>query len=268
MRSQLDAVAGQMKSTYDRYFLSSGYQQRYPRPNVGTLDFLLENGARNADCILDFGCGNGRYSLALLEHSQATLTAYDISAPSLAEFESRLRDTPYRERVTFVHDDWKCLEETESPDLILMLFGVLSHIGDSSARIETLSRLRRLIREDGRLILSVPSVFRRRPGDMLKSTFARRLGLAKAPLNESGNIYFTREVNGDLLTFFYHLYTLKRLRAELAAAGFAIRHCEAESVLPEWLLMRSKLLCAVDHALSAWIPPELGYGIRVLATPV
>ena len=268
MRLQLDHIASEMKSTYDRYFISSGYSQRYPRPNVGTLDFLLAHGARDAGCILDFGCGNGRYSLALLAHTKATVTAYDISSPSLAEFENLLQGSPYRERVTFVHDDWDRLEETGPHDLIVMLFGVLSHLGDSAARIEILSRLRRLMREDGRLILSVPSAFRRRPWDQLRSMLARRMGRAQPPLNEAGNIYFTRQVNGDNLTFFYHLYTLKRLQAELAAAGFAIRRCEAESVLPEWLLMRSNVLQSIDRTLSGWIPPSLGYGIRMLATPL
>jgi SAM-dependent methyltransferase len=261
-------IAKEMERTYDRYFASSGYRRRYPRPNEATLDYLLANGARDARSILDFGCGNGRYSRALLEQSSAELTAYDISALSLNEFEQDLCDTPYKERVNFVHDDLFALGKPASYDLILMLFGVLSHVGDRAARVRVLTTLRHLIRKDGRLILSVPSIYRRRPWELLKWALARRVGRATPPQDEPGNIYFTRQVHGHTLTFFYHLYKMKDLRAELREAGFAIRHCSAESLLPEWCVTRSGFLRQVDARLSALIPAVLGYGIRVLAVPV
>ena len=261
-------ITKDMQRTYDAYFRSSGYRNRYPQPNAATLDYLLAYGARDATEILDFGCGNGRYGLAVLAHSAANLTAFDISACSLAEFKEHLDGTPYRERVTFVYDDWPGLGKPATYDLILMLFGVLSHIGDRTARVQTLRGLRDLVRDEGRLILSVPSIFRRRPWELFKCALARRLGRALPPHDESGNIYFTRKVQGDRLCFFYHLYRLKDLRSELAEAGFAIRHCEAESVMPEWWVARSKHLHGLDRLISSWIPPALGYGIRVLAVPI
>lgn len=263
----VDPVAAEMQRTYDRYFSSDGYRQRYPQPNATTLAFLLDNGARSAVRILDFGCGNGRYALALLAESNAQVTAFDISAASLTEFADALKRTPYGARVAFVHDDLSALGQPASYDLILMLFGVLSHLGDRAARVRTLSALHRLLRSDGRLILSVPSIYRRRPWELLKAALARRLGRAQPPQDEAGNIHFTRQVNGDSLTFFYHLYTLRDLRADLAAAGFAIQHCEAESVLPEWWVTQSRALRGLDRIVSRGIAPALGYGIRVLARP-
>ncbi|HEV3105681.1 MAG TPA: class I SAM-dependent methyltransferase [Trinickia sp.] len=260
-------IASEMQRTYDQYFQSESYRHRYPRPNAATLAYLIRNGACEAGRILDFGCGNGRYSLALLAHSRALVTAYDISLASLLEFDRSLNETPYRDRVTFVHDDLFGLGPASSCDLILMLFGVLSHLGDRATRIKALSRLRGLIREDGRLVLSVPSIYRRRPWELVKCALARRLGRAQPPLNEGGNIYFMRHAYGHRLTFFYHLYTLEDLRADLAAAGFAIQHCEAESILPESWVTRSDFLARLDAHLSAWISPALGYGIRVLAVP-
>ncbi|CAB3761807.1 hypothetical protein LMG29739_03723 [Paraburkholderia solisilvae] len=261
-------IAHEMRRTYDQYFSNDGYRRRYPRPNAGTLDHLLSNGARTATRILDFGCGNGRYSLALLEHSHAQLTAYDISAASLAEFQRNLAGTALQDRVTLVHDDLAKLGAPASYDLILMLFGVLSHIGARAARIEMLARLRGLLRDDGRLILSVPSVYRRRPWELLKCALARRLRRAAAPQDEAGNIEFTRHVGGHRLTFFYHLYTLNELRTELAAAGFAVREFEAESVLPEWCVTQWNIVRRIDQCIAARIAPALGYGIRVLAVPV
>ncbi|WP_206952536.1 class I SAM-dependent methyltransferase [Trinickia acidisoli] len=261
-------IADEMAHTYDRYFQSDGYRARYPQPNPSTLDYLLRNGASEAKHILDFGCGNGRYALALLAHSRADITGYDISAASLADFEHHLDHTPDAARVRLVHGNWSRLGRTPRYDMILMLFGVLSHLGDRATRIGALSRLRALINPNGRLVLSVPSALRRRPRELMKWSIARRLGVALPPLSEQGNIYFTRHVDGQSLTFFYHLYSPKGLRAELRAAGFALEACEAESLLPEWWIAQSRTLSGLDRMASHLLPPALGYGIRVLAVPV
>jgi SAM-dependent methyltransferase len=263
-----DHIAKEMQQTYDLYFSRDGYRRRYPRPNAATLDYLLLNGARDATHILDFGCGNGRYSLALLAQSDAALTAYDISAASLGEFHRNLMGTSFAGRVVLIHDDLSALGEPASYDLVIMLFGVLSHVGPRSARVEALAQLRRLIRTDGRLIISVPSVYRRRPWELFKAAVARRLGQARPPLDEAGNISFTRHVEGQALTFFYHLYRLGELRAELAEAGFRLLECEAESVLPEWCVTQWPIACRADQWLAARISPALGYGMRILAVPV
>ncbi|RKP52804.1 class I SAM-dependent methyltransferase [Trinickia fusca] len=261
-------IVQQMRKTYDRYFMSSLYRQRYPRPNEATLDFVLRSRVREIEHVLDFGCGNGRYAFPLLQRSHDCVTAYDISALSLAEFESRLRDTPYRSRVRFVHDDLDTLARLGQYDVILMLFGVLSHLGDRATRIDMLKRLRGMMRADGRLVLSVPSRLRRYPGVLLRHALARCLRTAHAPLDEAGNIFYTRSANGDRMTFFYHLYTLDELRAELATAGFAVRRSEAESVLPERWVTQSSFVGQLDRCLAACLMPSLGYGMRVLATPI
>jgi SAM-dependent methyltransferase len=254
-----------MQRTYDWYFMSNGYRDRYPRPNAATLNYILANGAREASSILDFGCGNGRYSLELLARCKARLTGYDISASSLQEFSESLWRSVLRERVALVHDDLFALAEQGPYDMILMLFGVLSHVGDRAARIRMLSVLRKLIRAEGRLIVSVPSAFRRRPTDLAKWSLARRFGLARAPQDEPRNIYFTRRVNGCRVRFFYHLYTRVELENELAEAGFRVLHCEAESFFPEQWVTRSAFVRRIDAWFSRWAPATFGYGIRALA---
>lgn len=263
-----DDVVREMRRTYDKYFQSRGYRERYPMPNAATLDYVLRHGARQAAHILDFGCGNGRYALALLALTSAHVTGFDISEPSLREFDQYLQTTPYKTRVTLVGGDIGTLGSIDNEigyDLVLMLFGVLSHLGDRATRIDTLRRLRDKMQPHGRLILSVPSLYRRRPLDLCRHACARRLGRARPPQHEPGNIYFIRHVHGERLRFFYHLYTVARLRDELRIAGFILRDWEAESLFPEWWLMRSPRLQRLDRTLSSWIAPSLGYGIRALA---
>jgi len=263
-----DHIAKEMQQTYDHYFLSHGYRRRYPEPNAATLGYVLKHGAHGASRILDFGCGNGRYAMALLAQTSAHLTAYDISAASLLEFEDTLKQTPYRERVTLVHGEMAALAAPAGYDVVLMLFGVLSHLGDRASRLHTLRELRGQMRADSRLIVSVPSIYRRRPWELLRYGLERRLGLAQPPQDEPGNIYFTRHIQGQSLRFFYHLYTVDDLRQELHAAGFALSDWQAESMLPEWWITQSTTLRGIDRVLSARLPAALGYGMRAVAIPL
>lgn len=265
-----DEFAKAMRRTYDLYFLGGDYRRRYPRPNAATLACVLTNGGRDAQRILDFGCGDGRYCMALLERTRAHVTAYDISASSLIALNARLSGTPLRGRVSLAGTDMSQLLQTYAApyDVVLMLFGVLSLIGDRAARIESLSQLRRLTADDGRLVISVPSIARRRPLELLRHAWARRQRRARPPLDEGGNIRFTREVGGKPLTFFYHLYGVRDLREELSRAGYAVLRCEAESLLPEWCVTQSRMLGWLDRNLCRRLPAVLGYGIRIVAVPV
>jgi len=268
MEEQAISITAAMAETYDHYYSSDGYRLRYPLPNYATLAYVMTRGAHNAENILDFGCGNGRYGLALLERTQATITGYDISQASLTEFESVLSQTPHRERVTLIHGELDNLNQEKPYDIVLMLFGVLSHIGIRDKRIDALCKIRSLMKPQGKLILSVPNIYRRRPLELLKCAIARRLGKARAPQNEAGNICFTRTINGKPVTFFYHLYSMKRLREELARAGFKMGECTPESLLPEWLVTQYAPARWFDNLVLKILPAALGYGIRVIADPV
>lgn len=257
-----------MNALYDYYFTTHAYSCRYPKPNRCTLEFLLKNGAQHAANILDYGCGNGRYALALLQRTQARLIGYDISQPALNEFSTYLQGNPLAPRATLICGNAALLEEQGGYDVIMMMFGVLSHLGDRAVRLKTLRHMRSLINSQGRLILTVPSIFRRRPLELLHAKIRRATGSATEPLKEPGSIMFTRTIANKDLHFFYHLYTVKGLREELREAGFVLRTLAPESVLPEWMITQCDLLGKLDAALLPFVPASLGYGICVAAEPV
>lgn len=72
-----------MNKLYDYYYASHEYSRRYPKPNRSTLEFLLRNGAEKAENILDYGCGNGRYALPLLQQTQAQWSGASAFIPAL-----------------------------------------------------------------------------------------------------------------------------------------------------------------------------------------
>lgn len=261
------SIAAAMAALYDDYYTSLDYRKRYPRPNRATLEFLLRNGAVAAERVLDYGCGNGRYALPLLQQTGAHVTGYDISQAAIAEFASYLAGQPLARRAALRCGEPEILEGTGSYDLILLLFGVLSHIGERRDRVAALRRMRRLIAPGGRLILTVPSVFRRRPLELARAQLQRLSGRASGPQQEPGNVFFTRTIAAGPHRFFYHLYSVKNLREELGEGGFALRQASAESLFPEWMVTQFGGLGRLDAAVLPLLPASLGYGIRAVATP-
>ena len=260
-------VTRAMRQLYDHYFACHDYQKRYPQPNQATFEFLMCHGAGGARQILDFGCGSGRYALALLHATQAHLTGYDISSGALAEFRANLMQSPFAARARALGTEPTVLDGSGSYDVVLMLFGVLSHVGGRSARLSTLRQLHALMPADGKLLLTVPSAWRRRPIELAKAAYARWRGVAQGDQAEPGNIRFCRVLGGAPHQFFYHLYTVKRLKAELSAAGFKVVFMDAESLMPEWLITQHPALGWLDARLSRLLPAFLGYGIRAVAIP-
>nr|WP_236589815.1 class I SAM-dependent methyltransferase [Ramlibacter aurantiacus] len=249
-----------MRELYDGYFSSHEYGQRYPRPNPGTLRFLLRHGAGGAARVLDLGCGNGRYALALVEAGAQELLGCDISQAALAEFAQRLQGHPAQARVRLLAGGAEALPPNERFDCLLMLFGVLSHIGPRQLRLDTLRQLRAVATPGARLLLSVPSLWRRRPLELLRS-------LAHGQREQLGDIEFQRRICRRDQTLAYHLYTAAGLRHDLRDAGWTVQAMEAESLVPEWLLTQHPAIGRFDAALQPWLPAALGYGIRAVARP-
>jgi len=262
-----DECVTDIKELYDFYYTTREYHKRYPKANQATLEFLLENGGRQASSILDFGCGNGRYALPLLQLTKARITGYDISQSAINEFAGYLQGNPLSSRVRLIYGDASLLEQQGGYDVIMLLFGVLSHVGDRADRIRVLKQMRALIADQGHLLLTVPSMFRRRPLEMLNALLKRARGCAGKAMKEPGNIVFTRNIADRDIHFFYHLYTAKGLKQELGEAGFTLRLLLPESLLPEWMITQSDLLGKIDAALLPLLPASFGYGICVAADP-
>lgn len=135
------------------------------RPAVGkpaaTGDFLLERRRRavagwlpeRREHLLDYGCGNGAQTL-LFRDDFAHLTGVDITPESLAAFAAAAAAAGAADRIS-LHAT--AGEEIPAPDAsvdCLTSFEVLEHVADEAA---VLAEMRRVLRPDGALILSVPN---------------------------------------------------------------------------------------------------------------
>ncbi|MEJ7931966.1 class I SAM-dependent methyltransferase [Ramlibacter sp. AN1015] len=254
-------VREQLRDLYDAYYASRDYERRYPRANHGTLAFMWRHGAARARCVLDVGCGSGRYAMPVLAAGNARVVGCDISRAAIDAFAARLRGHRHAARVTLVHGGAEALAPQLRADCILLLFGVLSHVGPRAARVRALAELRARAADDARLLLSVPSIWRRRPMELMASL----ADVLRGRRERWGDIAFQRDIGGHKRTFHYHLYTVAALREELALAGWQLQAWEAESLLPEWLLTQWPALERLDLAVQPWLPAAFGYGIRAMA---
>lgn len=264
-----------MRRSYDRYYATGLYETRYPVPNPHMLALLLGELGPEGGRVLDFGCGSGRYALALAERKDLEVFAYDISAAAIHDLNRR-----YDEMVAA---DAACgslqmfcggFDELErrldgAPggdsgfDVVALLFGVLGHIAKRERRVATLRSLRARLRPGGRVIATVPNRARR----FLPEQQACAELVAEGVL-EPGDIHYQRHNNGEPIDLYYHLYSPAEFRAELREAGFAIDSLRPESVLSERMVLSSPVAAACDRVLCRATPISLAYGMVAVARPL
>jgi SAM-dependent methyltransferase len=240
---------------YEAYFASGHYDRRYPVPNPTVLRLIRRRLPRGGH-VLDFGCGSGRYLLAL--RGQAGIAAgYDVCHAALARFRSNIA----RKRADGIRvlgpdpaDIDRHLARHGAADVVLCLFGVLSHIEGRGERRRTLRRLGGCLKPDGRLIVSVPNRARRFRSEQRAQADAE--------------IRYVRNVGELSLELSYKLFDLDSFREELEGAGFALEQVGAESLVPETLVANSPVARAVDRVTAPFVPAALGYGLLGVARPV
>ena len=242
-----------VQEPYDAYFASGTYDRRYPRANPRVLAHVRRLVTADAH-VIDYGCGSGRYLIPLRPYLRRA-AGFDICQTALGLLRARL-DAGTGGAVDVLGPDPDSLSAHVArhgkADLVVCLFGVLSHVTPRAARAKVLARLRGYLRPGGRMLVSVPNRRRR---------FAREQRTATA----GGQIQYRRRIAGGSIRLPYQLFDTATLGAELAAAGYTVEGCWAESVLPEAWLTGGGVADAIDAGLTPLCPPRWGYGILMQA---
>lgn len=249
---------------YNRYYSSHLYLQRYPCPNPMSFGIIAHEIAKRGNRVLDFGCGNGRYTAPLLERTDARVIAYDISQVALDELSLRCNRHIRSGRLQPVTGELPALSKAAGSgsrfDVAIMMFGVLGHIPSHGLRQETLALIRSLLRPGGSLIVTVPNAARR----FRKEQNAARRLIEQGRL-EPGDILYQRRADDVTVELFYHLYTQEGFRRQVEEGGFHLRHLGAESFLPESLVVKSSPLRRIDRIAAALLPLAHAYGFLAVA---
>jgi hypothetical protein len=159
------------------------------------------------------------------------LCAYDISVDACKALERRSTSADVGSGRLLITPHIDAARSAGPYDLVISLFGVMSHIEESQDRIDALTSMRSMLTGDGRLLLTVPNAVRRFP---LHTSSA---GQGSDGRNESSVRARTRRYypSARLVTyrhnlenaqrpFPYYLYSRRQLAGELAAAVAGLDH--------------------------------------------
>ena len=237
------------REQYNTYYRSGAYDRRYPAPNSATL-CEIKSRIASENRLLDFGCGSGRYSIALAPFCRS-LMAYDPSPEAIHLLKSRTKDHHNVSHALALEDVLR-----DAPyDVAICIFGVLSHMPDPNQRRSTLELLRKCLRVDGWLVVSVPNRMRRFYRQQLLSALQQR--------DLSGRIDYRRDCVDGLIPYF--VYTERTLHDELRACGFLVESIKPESIMPETVVTKYRCALALEKRFLSKIPPWLGYGMLATA---
>jgi tRNA (uracil-5-)-methyltransferase TRM9 len=254
--------------SYDHYYGSGLYDARYPRPNPATYRSALRL-ARASARILDFGAGSGRYALPILHSTNAFVCAYDVSADACKALDLQATAAGIGSQRLLVTADLDAARAAGPYDLVLSLFGVLSHIEGIENRLSILNSIRSVLTRQGLLLATVPNAIRRFP---MHASSDGHVSEGSGTLAVQANAYryfhsprqitYRHHVENEERSFPYYLFSCRELTAELSAAGFGLDVLEPDSILPERKLVRSPVLARVDDVLCRLLPTWAGYGLR------
>jgi tRNA (uracil-5-)-methyltransferase TRM9 len=255
--------------SYNRYYGSGLYNARYPRPNPPTYRSALRL-ARTSSRILDFGAGSGRYTMPFLHATNAFVCAYEISADACKALELRAAGAGIGNQRLLITADLETARAAGPYDLVVALFGVLSHIEGKENRIDILGAIRSVLSRQGLLLLTVPHALRRFPlhatpeGRGGKGSSGSARAKARRYFPSARPVIYRHHVDNEAIPFPYYLFSRRELVAELSAAGFALEVLESDSILPERRLVRRPAFAPVDDFLCRLLPSWAGYGLRAI----
>jgi 2-polyprenyl-3-methyl-5-hydroxy-6-metoxy-1,4-benzoquinol methylase len=258
--------------SYDHYYGSGLYDARYPRPNPPTYRCAFRL-ASAASRVLDFGAGSGRYTLPLLDSTDAFVCAYDISVDACQTLKAHASAAGVGSQRLLVTSDLDVARAAGPYDLVLSLFGVLSHIEKSEDRIRILTSIRSLLAPEGLFLVTVPNAFRRFPLHASQVGRDRESGGTRS-LQASMRSYFPwprlviyrHHIEDVQEPFPYYLFSGRGLARELSDAGFFLEILESDSILPERRLVGNSGLEPVDNVLCRLLPSWAGYGLRAVCS--
>ena len=164
--------------------------------------------------VADIACGNGRHLIPCAKHCKRAI-GVDFSK-NLLDIVKKKLDEKNITNVILHHSDAVDLPlETNSIDAVIFI-AALHNIKGREKRIKSLKEIKRVLKNDGKALISVWS----REQDKFRDLFKEKK--IKSDKSEYGDIQIYWKQNGLDIPRFYHLYSKEEFVKDLEQSGFNI----------------------------------------------
>ncbi|MEM4216808.1 MAG: class I SAM-dependent methyltransferase [Candidatus Methanomethylicaceae archaeon] len=181
---------------------------------------LEDAGPFEGKLILDLGAGSGRNTKFLVEKGAALVVAADISSEMLSVLVHNL-DADLKKFVEAVRCDALYLPFIESAFDKVIFVATIHHVPGKSARLRAMEEVKRVLKINGVVLITAWSFIQLR---FLKRLPALLMNWLKGM--EFGDLY----VPWGEKKRFYHLFTIRGLRAIVKDAGLSVEKAYGEKV--------------------------------------
>ncbi|MEM5790648.1 MAG: class I SAM-dependent methyltransferase, partial [Candidatus Aenigmatarchaeota archaeon] len=181
------------------------------RPLPEVIDF--SNSIKRQGLILDVGCSNCRNLIPFLE-KDFNCIGIDFSKGMIREAKKFLKRRGFNAFLV-VADVFNLPFKERKIDYVIFT-RVLHHLPTRKLRIEVLKEIRRILNENGKILITVwRRYFPRFLIDFFSNIFEKKF--------EFGDTYKKWTYHGKTYKRFYHLYSKKEIEEELISSGFKIK---------------------------------------------
>ncbi len=200
-------ILDQVRQTYNRIAVDFSATRNRNWPEVEELT----KGIKPGDKVLDLGCGNGR--LAEFFGEEVDYTGIDNSE-ALIDIAKKSRP-----RKRFIHFDGKEIPFGEDEFDKIFCLAVLHHIPGKKARQDFLAQARRVLRPEGKLILTVWSAknYPRAKKFLRRQNLKKLFGLSQLDFND-----VILPWGDEQIPRFIHFFGRGELEKEVQRAGFKV----------------------------------------------
>lgn len=196
--------------------IAKGFDASRGIPWKECIDFINTIGGT----CLDLGCDGGRHLVTM--RGKCLAVGADISFRMLEIARERAGDA-----FLVCCDACSLPFSDESFDNALFI-ATLHNIEGREGRRKALRELRRVLKKDGRALISVWAKWQ----DKFIFYFIKKIF---RPWKEHGDILIRWKKNGKEIMRFYHLYTMRELRKDLKESGFKIEKAWSVKKASKWL---------------------------------
>jgi len=201
----------QNQKTWDS--IAKSFDKTRKRPWAQCISFI--NKIPRNSVIADIGAGNGRHLIPAAKQCKKAI-AFDISLNLLKIIKEKIEKKQIKNIDLIQTNSVKLPIKNNSFDYILYIAS-LHNIKGKSNRIKSLEEIKRVLKKDGRALISVWSL------DQEK--------FSKNNQNKNGDFQVYWRQDGLNIARFYHLYKKNEFKDDLIKSGFKIIDFKEEKIV-------------------------------------